>query len=256
MVVVALAAAAGALFSCGEPYDGGCRENCVAVPDAGTTPADAGSDAGEDAGAPEEDAGVDDAGVIEDAGIEDAGVPEEDAGFDAGMTDAGCTTDAGAGNPPNLLDNAGFECGSALDGWNTNLGTTLTTETSDPHAGLQAAKITSTSGGTVMSLFPFATPVSQAGAGHFCTSAWVKGPAGVTARISLQVTSGSGGFNDYSFSAPLTGAWQRLATDHATTAFDDKVTMRVWMPNPAAGATMLVDDADLFRTTDVVCPLR
>ena len=215
------------------------------------------ADAGSDAGAPDagQDAGPADAGFdagAPDAGF-DAGVP--DAGPDAGTSDGGCAT-PDAGFPPNLLANPGFECGDPPAGWVASPSGTLDVESAGPRSGLRAARVTADDGGVAVSLFA-QTPTPNAGIHTYCARAWVRGaPPGGVARISLRMLTAAGGMLDHTFSAPLTAGYTRLEVSAPTQAQDDRVLFRVWMPAPAKGDALVVDDADEWVSPDGGCPER
>ncbi|MBX5484521.1 MAG: hypothetical protein IRZ16_22085 [Myxococcaceae bacterium] len=202
-------------------------------------------DAGVDAG--EVDAGLD--GGTWDGGAEDGGLE------DAGVADAGyCVTDAG--DPPNLLFNPGFECGVPPDGWSVIGNAQLGVVSALARNGAQSARMVSLDGG-VMSLYPATPPVTGGpGIKTFCASSWVNGTPGSTVRISVQVYPLGGGVQDTSFSAPLSGGWERIAVSARTTLTDDQVTLRVWMPDAKKGEALLVDDAELWVSDGGKCAER
>lgn len=206
---------------------------------------DAGEDGGEDAGI-DFDAGTD-AGADLDAGEEDAGV-EDDAGVDAGPMDAGCPAVVGG----NRIVNAGFECGSPPDGWVT-LNGSLTTETADPYSGMQAARVQTSNTVAAMSLFPAAPPIEASGAARYCAGAYVRGTSGQTVRMAIRVSAVGGGIQDSNFSQPLTNTWEPISVAANTTANDDDVTVRVFVPNAPAGTSLVVDDVVLYRSLDGGC---
>jgi hypothetical protein len=245
LVLVAAISVGSAVLSCSgtppsssPPVDAGH--------DAGVTPADAG-DAGElDAGG---DAGEPDAG---DAG-EDAGLDggDGDAGEDAGF-DAGCAGDPG--DPPNRAPNPGFECGDPPEGWLPGPGSTLATELTNPHGGLQAVRIVSEDGGPSASLFPQTEPVLVPGLQTWCASAWVRGLADAgTVRVSLLAYNGTGGFTETSFSEVLSVDWQRVDVDAKTNLTHARLSMRVWIANPKPAETLIVDDVQLWSSADGGC---
>lgn len=233
--------------SCDSTADCGDNQRCLAgkctanppVEDAGA-PFDAG--AARDAGA---DAGPLDAGPIEDAGAPDAGPP--DAGY--------CLTDAG--DPPNLLFNAGFECGVPPDGWVAIGDAQIAAVSALAWEGAQAARVTSQNGGT-MSLFPTTPPVTGgAGIKTYCASSWVNGIPGRDVRISIQAYPvGGGALMDTNTATPLSGGWERIGVSAKTTAFDEQVTMRVWMPAAQKDEQLYVDSAQLWVSPDGNCDER
>ena len=237
------------LLACaGSPRDPSCPDaHCVA-------PADAGGDAGQpdaavDAGAP--DAGFDggpvDAGADADAG--------SDGGLDAGPVDAGCGP-LDAGDPPNQLLNPGFECGDPPSDWVPSAAGSLASESANPRSGARAARLVSDDGGAPVSLFP-QVPRANSGVNTWCASAWVRGvPAGGTARLSLWTMTATGGLVETTFSAPSTPGFAELRVSAVTQPLDNRVLLRLWLPNPAKGDALVVDDVEQWQSADGGCASR
>lgn len=232
------------LLACPGPKTPTCAEQGSCPPDEPV--ADAGEDAGTDAGADAgEDAGAPDAGDGGDAG-------DPDAGADAGPVDAGCGL-LDAGNPPNLLVNPGFECGDGLVGWRPSASAMLTVEAANARTGGGAARLVAMDGGVPSSLF-LKVPLAQSGIHTYCATAWVRGePVSGNAKLSLWAMDPSGGLMQTDFAAPITSAFSQLHVSAATKADDNRVTLRVWMPSPAKGAALVIDDAELWATVDGGC---
>lgn len=156
--------------------------------------------------------------------------------------------------PPNLVKNAGFECGGAAPAeWQAQYG--ALDFVADAHGGARAAGVTAT--GT-LGQFAYATPVFTAPkGGTWCARAWMKGTV-ASAQVSVMVDTGGGG-TDWTQNAPITASWLRLPTGtnlQVPASLNAKVYLRFVMNNPKAGDTLLVDDVDLWESSDGLCHER
>lgn len=206
-------------------------------------------DAGPDAGVHEtRDAGID-AGVSirPDAGV-DAGAPE-----DGGTSiDAGVVCPRSTLTPPNLIPNAEFEClGGPL--FTAGSGTGLV----EPGVGRGGSGLRFTVGpGLFGNQFSSAWRVRLDRRGMYCLRAFVRGTATVISTRLYVGAQGTATGQMFDQPGPLP-SWQRIPPTLPALSFeaqrDDEVFLTFVDPTQTAGATIEVDDLDLFLSEDGTC---
>lgn len=224
---------------CGPGYVCTAAGVCAdAATDAGVVPADAGRDAGADAG-PRVDAGLD-AGV--DAGL--------DAGIDAGL-------DAGDGCDITLL-NPSFEQGMGTNGlrnWRANTGTV--TQAVPGRTGMYSARLwTGNANNPSMQADQLACQTTPGT--WFCARAYAThaSDASVTVSLVIRERLPDGGVLDGSNGNPTTvvkGAWQPVEETYRAFGGASAVDLRVVTTRVDIDASVLIDDALLFRSTTPSC---
>jgi hypothetical protein len=183
-----------------------------------------------------------------------AGLSACSSGSSTGGTGGGAGGGSGncsgaAKTPPNLVPNNGFECGDM--GWSPQSGT-LSADT-DARTGTQSAKLVATAAG---GKFAVTLPVVTSASGKtYCAVAYLKG---TVADAQLSVLEDKGGsVIDHTFSTPVASTtW--LRTPPSTTlgvpaAVGSKLYVRLLMRTPNANDTLLVDDVDLWESSDGQC---
>lgn len=206
------------------------------------------------------DAGLVDAGLA-DAGLVDAGVRAVDAGSlpgdagaarDAGVLDAGVACPRSTVMPQNHAFNGNFECGGALPFQSSGgggrvesiVGRTGRAVRFTVAAGLFNNEFTST----------WRFQVSQAGT--WCASAFVKGTASVISMRLYLGPPGTAAGEVFDLPGPLAG-WARLPPTltavNAMGQVGDEGFLVFLDRTHTAGATIEVDDVDVWRSTDGQC---
>ena len=169
-------------------------------------------------------------------------------GFSAGPGDAGCT--GAAKSPPNLMLNGGFECAPAE--WMGVMGQ-LSIVTTGASEGSRAAQVTIDATGTG-GIGSVSAVVPKTSGKTYCINAKVKGTA---SDVRLEVF----GSQLTSFGSPLNSpnTWVRLPPStnlEIREPIDQALFVKVRANNGKAGDTVIVDDIDLWESSDGKCKER
>ncbi len=155
-----------------------------------------------------------------------------------------------AKTPPNLVGNNGFECGDT--GWSPQSGDVVAD--ADAHSGTKSLKLTATAAG---GKFASTAPIVASTTGSvYCAVAYLRG---TVADAQLSVLEDKGGtVVDHTFSTPVKSenGWLRAPPStnlEVRAAAGSKLYVRFLMRTPAAGETLLVDDVDVWESTDGKC---
>jgi hypothetical protein len=176
------------------------------------------------------------------------------------------TPDGGGGacldtsnTPPNLIENPHFECDSATAEWTGTIYGTF--ELAPGGRSGRAGKLTVTQGG---GRFVYTKNVAADAVGkRYCYSAWLSGTAPFM-RIKLVSEKSGSAFED-SFSEQIFSDFRRippqatLPIGQGTTKLSllfEVQTNRTDGQNAVAGQTMLIDDVDVWESSNGSCTAR
>lgn len=205
-----------------------------------------------DAGLPRVDGGPVDSGVVDAGVVFDAGLP-----FDAGLHDAG-VADAGPSCPPsrvlpeNVAFNGDFECAGAAPFTSSGGGGRV-----DVIAGRSGRALRFTvAPGLFNNEFASTWRFRVSRAGVWCARAYVKGTAtAVSMRLYLGPPGTAAG-EMFDQPGPLT-AWSRLPPTLAAVNVMGQVGDEGFLvfsdTTRTAGATIEIDDVDVWRSDDGQC---
>lgn len=140
----------------------------------------------------------------------------------------------GVSAPPQFL-NSNFE-GSALAGWGTTASGTWGTPSTNPHSGFYCASLLTDGAYIYQNLTDLI-----AGA-QYRISLWVRGDAGVTASIALQVFDGSGSVGNYSISPGFVPdlIWRRISWPYTVNS-TNQLNFAI-LRSGAGGGAVVFDD--------------
>lgn len=173
---------------------------------------------------------------------------------DAGNTSSSCGGPTGTAAVPNLLTNAGFECGTQSWGLALN-NAELSTETANPKSGATALKLTLTHSGQGASRIYGPNVPVQAG-DTLCARAWFRGTS-ANGHLTIFEPGNSQGIR---FSTPITANDWVIVPPSAplkvpVTGAGDSF-LQFSLVNPNNGDTLIVDDADFWKSPDGSCSER
>ena len=177
--------------------------------------------------------------------------PDAGSGGGAGGGSGGNCSPA-AKTPPNLVPNNGFECGDL--GWSPQGSASLAADT-DARTGTQSARLVAM-GAPPDGKFSVTLPVVASASGKvYCALAYLKGTVADAQLSILEATAG--GVVDHTFSTPVASTtWVRTPRSfnldvHA--AAGSKLYVRLVMRTPMLNDTLLVDDVDVWESSDGLC---
>lgn len=168
-----------------------------------------------------------------------------------GVADAGCS--GAPRSPANLMVNGGFECGGDSPTEWMAVNGVMTFITSGASEGTRAAKIVSDATGT--GGVGSSAPVVKATSGkNYCINARVKGTA---SDVRLEVF----GMSLTSAASPLASPDKWVRVPPTTNLLirepiDQQLYVKVRANASQAGDTLIVDDIDLWESTDGKCNER
>ena len=211
-----------------------------------------------DAGLPRRDAGSIDAGLVVDAGVVDAGAGFDagvfiDAGrHDAGVFDAGVPCPASRLMPENVAFNGDFECAGAAPFTSSGGGGRVDVITGRSGRALRFTVAAGLFNNEFSSTWRFR--VSRAGV--WCARAYVKGTAAAVSMRLYLGPPGTAAGEMFDQPGPLP-SWSRLPPTIAAVNVMGQVGDEGFLvfsdTTRTAGATIEVDDVDVWRSDDGLC---
>lgn len=185
-------------------------------------------------------------------------------GGDGGAGAGANCPDTSNADAPNLLANPGAECGTT--GWFVPdvVGKgTIAVATEGAHAGANALVLTATGSGTDQS-GPHVYNEQQVAAGPdetWCAKAFLRGGTAVNARLGIRHwAAGDTVLAEETYSIPLAPQWAMIPPTAGllklTTTRAETLQLRVILHDAVAGASVLIDDAQLWKSASGSCSER
>jgi hypothetical protein len=137
----------------------------------------------------------------------------------------------------NLATNPNME--KDLTGWTQAGGAVITRDTTEHHGGAASMKVVTTTSANQGMAQSTATPVTPGN--PYTASVWVKGVVGALLRLTVRMSTATGGNSDSLVNFTGTGAWQRVSFTRVPDA--SRVSMTIQVRNQGSAAhTFYVDD--------------